>query len=148
MASASPGLHEFAGACHCGAFKVALAFTRPAAAIETRSCQCGFCARHGAITVSDPAGRATIEIDRRHYAPYQFASRSATSLICGRCGTYVGGVLAEGSATWSIANTRGLAMAAFAGRIGEPKVYDHETAAERTARRKQRWTPTEIRFTS
>lgn len=137
---------SFKGACHCGAFAVSLAFTKSAPEIQTRSCQCGFCTRQGAITVSDPAGHAVIEVEATRYASYQFATRSATSLICGRCGIYVGAVLEEGMSVWSIANVRGLAIPEFVGRSGEPMVYEHETAAQRIERRKQRWTPTEIRF--
>ncbi len=146
MAAAGAPAFAFKGACHCGAIVVSLAFTKPAPEIQTRSCQCGFCSRQGAITVSDPAGRAVIDVEATRYATYQFATRSATSLICGRCGTYVGAILEEGASVWSIANVRGLSVPEFAGRTGEPMVYEHETAAERIQRRKQRWTPTEIRF--
>ena len=54
----------FAGTCHCGAIRGTLAATKPAAELQVRACQCSFCTRHGAMTVSDPAGRATFEIDR------------------------------------------------------------------------------------
>ena len=137
---------SFEGSCHCGSIHVALAFTKPAADIQTRSCQCGFCTRHGAVTISDPDGRAVISISASDCATYQFGTRTATSLICRRCGTYCGAFLEDGGEVWSIANARGLAIAAFHERQGEPMVYEQETAAERTARRKRRWTPTEIRF--
>ncbi len=77
---------------------------------------------------------------------YRFATGSATSLVCAACGVYAGAYLQQGGATWSIANARGLAIPEFKDRIGEPMVYDHETVAERVARRRQRWTPTEICF--
>ena len=38
----------------------------------------------------------------------------------------------------------GLAIPEFAGRVAEPVVYDGETPDARIARRKQKWTPTEI----
>ena len=40
----------------------------------------------------------------------------------------------------------GLAIAAFAGRRREPVVYDGETPDARIARRKAKWTPTELRL--
>lgn len=138
--------HLFTGQCHCGAIAVRLAYSSPAAEIQVRSCQCGFCLRQGAITVSDPRGRATLEIDAAHLTRYQFATATATSLICARCGIYAGAMLRDGDAIWSIANARGLGISPFAGRIGEPMVYEHETPEARIARRKQRWTPTEIHF--
>ena len=72
----------FTGTCHCGAIRGMLHATKPAAELQVRSCQCGFCTRHGAMTVSDPAGSATFEIDRAALATYQFGTRTGTSLIC------------------------------------------------------------------
>lgn len=139
--------HHYAGTCHCGAIRVSLAFTKPAAEIQVRSCQCGFCRRHGTATVSDPEGAAIWDIDAAHYRPYQFATATATSILCGKCGVYAGAILTDGDKSWSIANTRGLAMDAFAERAGEAMHYDQESPAERIARRKRRWTPTELRIT-
>ena len=85
----------FAGTCHCGAIRGTLAATKPAAELQVRSCQCGFCTRHGAMTVSDPGGRATFEIDRSALAKYQFGTRTGTSLICARCGMYAGVILED-----------------------------------------------------
>ena len=138
--------HVFRGGCHCGAIDVTLTFTRPAEETQTRSCQCGFCTRQGAITVSDPNGLALIEIHAGHLTTYKFATQTATSLICGNCGVYAGIFLQDGDRTWSVANCRGLDIPDFKNRIGVPMQYEHETVVERIARRKERWTPTEIRF--
>ncbi len=136
--------HTHHGACHCGAIRMTLSFTTAPDATEVRSCQCGFCARQGARTISDSAGHALIEIDGAVVRRYQFGTKTATSLICGRCGTYAGAYVEADGKTWSIANARGLAIAPFAHRDGRPMVYEQETAEQRTARRKLRWTPTEI----
>ena len=132
------------GVCHCGAISGTLHATKPAAELQVRSCQCGFCARHGAMTVSDPAGRAVFEIDRVALATYQFATRTGTSLICKTCGMYAGVMLEDGGKIWSVLNVRGLAIPEFKGRVAEPVVYDGETPEQRIARRKAKWTPTEI----
>ena len=139
-------MHTFKGACHCGAISVALEFTRPAEATQVRSCQCGFCRRQGATTISDPVGKSTIEIHAGHFSTYRFATQSATSLICGNCGVYAGVFLQDGDRTWSVANVRGLAIPEFDGRVGVPMHYEHETIDERIARRKQRWTPTDLKI--
>jgi hypothetical protein len=133
-----------AGTCHCGAIRGTLFATKPAAELQVRSCQCSFCTRHGAMTVSDPAGRATFEIQRAALTPYQFETRTGTSLICGRCGMYAGVMLEEGGKVWSVLNVRGLAIPEFKDRTAEPVVYDGETPGQRIARRKAKWTPTEI----
>jgi hypothetical protein len=141
-----PHTHQFQGSCHCGAIRAQLAASKPADALEVRACQCAFCRRHGAMTVSDPQGRASFEIERARLVTYQFATRTGSSLICGRCGMYAGVVLTEASESWSVLNVRGLAIAAFAGRQALPMVYDGETPAARIARRKAKWTPTELRL--
>jgi hypothetical protein len=138
------GTSTLTGTCHCGAIRGTLHATKPVAELQVRSCQCSFCTRHGAMTVSDPAGKATFEIDRAAFAPYQFGTRTGTSLICGRCGMYAGVIVEDGGKTWSALNVRGLAIPEFAGRVAEPVVYDGETPDARIARRKSKWTPTEI----
>jgi hypothetical protein len=134
----------FQGTCHCRAIRGTLLASKPAAELQVRACQCSFCMRHGAMTVSDPVGSATFEIDRSALAPYQFGTRTGTSLICGRCGMYAGVIVEDGGKTWSALNVRGLAIPEFAGRVAEPVVYDGETPEARIARRKAKWTLTEI----
>jgi hypothetical protein len=139
-------IYSFQGSCHCGAIRASFAASKPAAELEVRACQCGFCRRHGTMTVSDPAGRVSFEIKRGLLNRYQFATRTGTSLICGRCGMYAGVVLEEGENRWSVLNTRGLAIADFSDRVPKHVVYDAETPAERITRRKAKWTPTEINY--
>ena len=136
--------HTYTGTCHCGAIRGTLFSEKSAADLPLRACQCRFCTRQGAITISDPAGRATFEIERPALNPYQFETRSGTSLLCARCGTYAGVIIEDEGRAWSALNVRGLAMPEFAGRTGEPVVYDGENQAQRIARRKARWTPTEL----
>jgi hypothetical protein len=141
MASTSQTLM---GTCHCGAIRGTLYATKPAAELQVRACQCSFCTRHGAMTVSDPAGRATFEIERAALAAYRFGTRTGTSLICGRCGMYASVMLEDAGKTWSVLNVRGLAIPEFKDRVAEPVVYEGETPEQRIARRKAKWTPTEI----
>ena len=98
------------------------------------------------MTVSDPAGRAVFEINRPALTKYQFGTRTGTSLICARCGMYAGVILEDGGRIWSVLNVRGLAIPEFEGRAAEPVVYDGETPEQRVARRKSKWTPTEIKY--
>jgi hypothetical protein len=132
------------GSCHCRAIRATLHTSKPAGELEVRSCTCSFCARHGAQTVSDPAGRATFEIDGAALSYYRFETRTGTSLICNRCGTYAGVILEDGDAVWSVINVRGLAVPEFKDRAGDPVNYEGETPDQRIARRKSMWTPTEI----
>ncbi len=138
--------YTYKGSCHCGAIHVTLEMTRPAEETQVRSCQCSFCLRQGSLTISDPLGRAVIEIGDKTLTRYKFGTETATSLICTKCGVYVGVVLEADGGTWSVANTRGLGISEFQDRTGVPMLYEHETPDERVARRKSKWTPTEIRF--
>ena len=135
------------GSCHCGAIRATFYPSRPPEELEVRSCQCSFCIRHGAKTVSDPSGRARFEIDGAALSWYRFETRTGTSLICARCGAFAGGIIEDGDHVWSVFNARGLAIPAFRDRVGEPKHYDGETSEQRKARRISMWTPTEIVWT-
>src|SRR5262245_20113602 len=104
---------RYQGACHCGAISASLDTAKPAKELQVRPCQCAFCRRHGAMTVSDPAGHATFEINRAAVAKYQFETRTGTSLICSRCGMYAGVILEDGGRVWSAINVRGLAIPEF-----------------------------------
>jgi hypothetical protein len=137
-------MHRFQGQCHCGAIRATLEASKPASELQARACQCSFCTRHGAMTVSDPEGRATFEIERAALSRYQFETRTGTSLLCARCGMYAGVILEDEGKVWSAINVRGLAVPEFKGRVPEPVVYEGETPGQRVARRKQKWTPTEI----
>ena len=133
-----------AGTCHCGAIRATLHSAKAPEALQVRACQCSFCTRHGAMTTSDPAGSATFQMQRAALTRYQFGTRTGTNLICARCGIYAGVILEEGGKTWSALNVRGLAVAEMQGRLADRVVYDGETPEARIARRKGKWTPTEI----
>ena len=139
--------YRYKGQCHCGAIRATLEATKPATELQARACQCGFCTRHGAMTVSDPAGRVTFKITRAGLNRYQFATRTGTSLLCACCGMYAGVVLEDEGKVWSAINVRGLAISEFKDRAAEPVVYEGETPEARIERRKQKWTPTELIFT-
>ena len=135
------------GQCHCGAITVTLTLTKAAHEIEVRACQCGFCTRHGAATISDPGGSATITLtggDRPLI--YRFALRSAEPLLCARCGVYVGTVLRDGERGWSVANVRALGLREFDPARATPVSYEGETIEARIARRQAKWTPTVLRI--
>jgi len=138
--------YTHSGRCHCGAISIELAFTRAADEMQVRSCQCDFCTRHGSLTVSEAAGRAVITIAADQLTTYRFGSKTASFLICARCGVYAGVVMSDGDKLLSIANARGLSIEAFKHRVGVELSHDDETTPDRIQRRRQRWTPTEIRF--
>ena len=134
----------FQGGCHCGAIRGTLACHQ--AGGGAAGAQLPVLVLHAARGDDGvrSGGQATFEIERAALASYRFGTRTGTSLICSRCGMYAGVIVEDGGQTWSALNVRGLAIPEFAGRVAEPVVYDGETPEARIARRKAKWTPTEI----
>jgi hypothetical protein len=127
---------ELSGGCHCGA----LAFTfRTAAPLAPRACQCRFCRKHGARTVTDPSGSAELRLGAEAIR-YRFASKAADYLLCSRCGVYVGAVAEIGGGTYATLNLNG---------FDDPRLdlqaaavsYEGESAEAKAERRRRRWTP-------
>jgi hypothetical protein len=138
-------MNRFPGRCHCGAIAVLFETARPAAEIQVRACVCSFCRKHGARAVTDPAGRLTVTSravdDLRRY---RFGRRTADFLICARCGVYVAAILTEAAGTWA---TLDLNVLNDAAAFTQPPIavdYGVETADERRARRRARWTPARL----
>jgi hypothetical protein len=126
------------GGCHCGAITAVFETELAPEAIEVRADQCSFCRRHGAKTVSDPAGRLTLRFAEAAVRRYRFGARTADFLVCRDCGTYVASVMED----FGVLNVVGADIAVLASRAARPVEYDAETPDERRARRRQRWTPT------
>lgn len=127
------------GRCHCGALSVEYETDKP---LAPRECQCRFCRKHHARSVSDPEGAATITIGGRAVR-YRFGAALGDFLICGQCGVYLGAVQEIGGQLYAVLN-----LTAFddphEDLTGEAMIYDAETAEQRTARRRARWTPARI----
>lgn len=124
------------GQCHCGAIRLTFVTGAP---LAPRACQCGFCRRHGARTVSDPDGAAVLALGPETRR-YRFASKAADYLICGRCGVYVGASAEIGGRLYATLNLNAfddprLDLAAA------PVSYDGEDADAKAGRRRERWTP-------
>jgi hypothetical protein len=126
------------GACHCGAITAVFETALAPEAIEVRTDQCAFCRRHGAKTVSDPAGRLTLRFAEAAVHRYRFGARTADFLVCRDCGAYVASVM-DG---FGVLNVVGADVAVLASRDARPVDYEGESADERRARRRLRWTPT------
>ncbi len=132
----------FSGECHCGKLKASFQTEKTPQALGVRTCQCEFCRAHGAVNISDPDGRVTIEAARENVARYSFALRTADFLICKRCGVYIAAVMGEGDKIVSTLNVAGLRMKPFLAVDEAPMEYGAETTDERIARRYAKWTPT------
>lgn len=127
------------GQCHCGALRLRFETALP---LAPRACQCGFCRRHGARTVSDPAGAAELKV-AADAIRYRFATGTTDYLICARCGIYVAAAAEIDGRCFATLNLNAfddprLDLAA------EPVSYAGETADAKAQRRRARWTPARL----
>ena len=135
-------MHSFSGGCHCGNVTLVYETAVPPAEAEVLACACGFCRRHGALAVADPAGRLRIAVaDPRRLIRYRFALGTADFLICADCGVYAAAVVTEGDAAWALVNVNVLEARADFTKPPRVMVYDREDEAARLGRRKANWTP-------
>ena len=125
-----------AGGCHCGAIRLTFESDGP---LSPRACQCGFCRRHGARSVSDPHGLATLAIDDG-VIRYRFGSGVTDFLICGRCGVYVGAQVTIDGRHFVTLNLNAFDDPRL-DLIAQPASYQGETREARVARRRAGWTP-------
>ena len=132
------GMTIHAGGCHCGAIRVEFDSEKP---LAPRACQCSFCRKHNARSVSDPDGKVTIvagDVQR-----YRFGQKLADFLICPACGIYVGAVADLDGGTCAVLNLNAFDDPHL-DLEGAPFSYDGESAGTRNARRRERWTPARI----
>ncbi|HEV2815826.1 MAG TPA: hypothetical protein VGW40_01185 [Allosphingosinicella sp.] len=127
------------GGCHCGAIRFAFESDRP---LAPRACQCGFCRRHNARTVTDPAGMATLALAAETNR-YRFGTGTSDYLICGRCGVYVGATAALEGTLYATLNLNAFDDPRL-DLVAAPVSYDGEDAAAKAERRRANWTPAKL----
>jgi hypothetical protein len=127
----------YEGTCHCGAVSASFVTEIEPAEMDVRADQCGFCRRHGAKTVSDPAGRLALRFHEAQVERYRFGTRTTDFIVCRSCGAYVAAVI-DG---YGVLNVVAADIRPFADKPARPVDYDAETAETRLERRRQRWTP-------
>jgi hypothetical protein len=131
----------YEGGCHCGNVRYALETTLAIDALPLRACQCSFCRRHGALSTSDPAGRVSFSLrDSTRVTRYRFGLKTADFLLCADCGVYVAAVIGERGEEWAVMNANTLDGAARLRQPITPMTYEGESASQRNARRRERWT--------
>ena len=127
------------GQCHCGAIRFTFETDN---CLAPRACQCSYCRRHNARSVSDPDGEAVLTLGPAAQR-YRFGTRSSDFLICGRCGIYVGATADLGDGIYAVLNLNAFDDPRLE-LAGAPMIYDGESVGQRAARRRERWTPARI----
>jgi hypothetical protein len=119
----------YRGNCHCGAVGFEYQTKQPVDDWFVRACECSFCAKHGAIYTSDPAGslRFCTRTHRRSRATAS-GTRRRTSFFCGRCGGYLGAIMEEGGQVLFVMNIRALDPQPEGLPAAKTMTYEEETA--------------------
>ncbi len=134
------------GGCHCGNLGVSFETARAPADLLLRECGCTFCRRHGAVAVTDPAGRVAVRVrSRAEVSRYVFGLRASEFLVCRTCGVFVCAVCAIDGRTYATLNANVLDARASLTATPSRVDYDGETVEARLARRARAWTPAEVR---
>jgi hypothetical protein len=132
----------YPGSCHCGRVEIGFETAAEPATLTVRACQCAFCRRHGAMTVSDPKGRMWVAAGTRGPAlAYRFGLGLTDFMICPACGCYVAALMADGDEVFGIVNLRMLDEAGEFAAAAAPRDYGAEDETARRQRRRDAWTP-------
>jgi hypothetical protein len=134
----------YPGSCHCGAVTVSFTATRPLADLLLGRCDCSFCRRHGARTVSDPGGELVIKAPGRALRRYRFGLRITDMLLCATCGVYVAALISHDGQDYATLNANMLDVRDSLDPAPPLASYGGETAEARIARRLAKWTPTRL----
>lgn len=138
-------VHRLKGGCHCGAIGVELLLPRPPEEEVVGACQCSFCRKHNARTVSDAGAKASVTVhEPAQLQRYRFGLSASEVVLCRRCGVYLAMLMREDGAAWTTINIDALDERARFTRPAEPRDFSGEALAGRRERRKARWTPTEL----
>jgi hypothetical protein len=130
------------GHCHCGNIHFEFETGCTPASLPLRACQCSFCRAHGAVTVSDPSGNVRLAFtERAAVRHYRFGLGITDMLICMRCGCYAAAIMETDGRKYATLNANLLDCRAELTAAPAPVDYAAETAEQRVARRKVRWTP-------
>jgi hypothetical protein len=130
----------FEGGCHCGAITVRFTSDLPVDLLVPRADQCGFCRKHNAAVISDPAGHLEVTIAETAGPPYRFGLSITDFHICKQCGVFVA---ATGTGEDELRGVVNIHALFDRERFSQPPVavsFDGESVAQRQARRRRYWT--------
>jgi len=137
--------YRLSGGCHCGAIGLELSLPRPPEEEVVGACQCSFCRKHNARTVSDPRAEACLIVHQPDQLQrYRFGLSASEVILCHRCGVYIAMLMTEGDEVWTTINVDTLDERTRFTRPAEPRDFSGEALAGRRERRKARWTPTKL----
>jgi hypothetical protein len=138
-------MEHLTGRCHCGNLGLEFETAIPVGQLQVRADQCSFCRKHGARTTSDANGHVTVFArEPEKVRRYRFAYATADFLVCTACGVYVAAVVfADDGSAYATLNVNCFDRAGELTQEAIPVSYE-QSASERVARRRSRWTPARV----
>lgn len=137
-----PETKRYQGRCHCGNIELGFESATPPSQVRVRECDCSFCRKHGVRSIADPEASVSIRIrDREAVTRYRFGLKTADFIVCRECGVYVAAVLETGDGRFATTNLNILENEGAFTRKPLTVSYEGETAEQRQARRRSKWSP-------
>jgi hypothetical protein len=128
------------GKCHCGNITFELQWDGDPPEIPARACDCSFCTRHGGVWTSHPASTLAVTLrDPSLVSNYEFGSRTATFLVCSRCGTVPLVTSEIADHLYAVVNVNALDNVDPAWLRRTAAHFDGEDIESRLARRRGNW---------
>lgn len=129
------------GKCHCGNISFALVWEPEPSQIPARACTCSFCAKHGGVWTSCPAGSLKVTVkEPSRVSQYSFGTKTAQFHVCSMCGVAPVVTSRIDGRLYAVVSVN-----AFEGvdpsllDRASAMTFDGESEAVRLARRKRNW---------
>src|SRR5512146_2976710 len=128
------------GSCHCGNISFRLDWQPDPTEIPARACSCSFCAKHGGVWTSCPAGDLVVTIrDASRVSKYAFGTRTAEFQVCAVCGAVPVVTSRIGGRLYAVVTVNSLAGLDPALFKRAAVSFDGEDEAARLSRRAKGW---------
>jgi hypothetical protein len=138
-------MNSYEGSCSCGRIQVVFFTDFTPEHFALRSCQCEFCLKHSAVSVSDLNGVIFLSLPKDGHVPFRSGMRITDFHLCHNCKKYVAATWVDASEMRAVVNVNALKNLPT---LPQPinVNFDGESKKERELRRKLTWTPCTIKL--
>lgn len=128
------------GSCHCGNIAFGLTWEPDPPEIPARACDCSFCAKHGGVWTSNPAGSLTVGVQQRALvSQYSFGTRTAVFHVCARCGVAPVVTSLIDEQLYAVVSVNAFTNVDPSRLRRAPACFENEKLDARLARRQRNW---------
>jgi hypothetical protein len=128
------------GSCHCGNISFELTWEPDPSEIPARACGCSFCAKHGGVWTSNPAGSLRVNVaEPSLVSRYSFGTRTALFHICARCGVVPVVTSLIDAHLYAVVSVNAFDNVDQSLLRRAPAAFEGESVGSRLARRKRNW---------